>query len=304
MLHRPVMVVDAVRLLNVKSGGIYLDATGGTGGFSRAILNELEDGRLITIDLDRESLELMRKELGGDRRLTLVQGNFADCSSILSQNGVDKLDGAIADLGMSSYQLENPLRGFSHRSDSPLDMRFDPDGQYPRVSDIIRDEPEERLREIIAHYGQQPGASKLAREIKKRTPRTTFQLADIVKKHFPAAQRQKALARVFMSFRIAVNREMENLEEFLEAVLKLLKPGGRLVTLSYHSLEDRIVKDFMKRESVDCLCPPEVIRCVCHHKRNLKILTPHPLRPSQSEVEENPRARSAKMRAGERILDI
>ncbi|MBL7190098.1 16S rRNA (cytosine(1402)-N(4))-methyltransferase RsmH [bacterium] len=299
--HSTVMLNETIKLLAVKPAGVYLDATVGTGGCSRAILDSLnENGRLISIDLDEEALKIVEAELGKDSRISLVHGNFSDCKIILSQLGISKLDGMTADLGLSSLQLDSPLKGFSYRFDAPLDMRFDSRSSYTAL-DLIRNSSAQQLAEIIARYGEQRGAVRIAKAIKSCKPVATTQLAGIICKTAPRGNRDKILARVFQSFRIAVNRELENLQAFLEASSSLLKPGGRLATLSYHSLEDRIVKNFLKRESSDCICPPEAPQCGCGHRAQFKIITKKPVTPSELEKVNNPRSRSAKMRAGERI---
>lgn len=295
------MLDEAVGLLVSSPEGIYLDGTGSTGGHSEEILKRLSGGRLITLDLDRKALDIASNRLKNNSNLLLLHANFAETKRILPRLNINGLSGALLDLGLSSFCLDDPQRGFSHRLDGRLDMRFDPEGGMNSAAEMIEKLSEEDLTAIIRNFGEQSRGGKIARAIKVKKPQTTSELAEIVTRIVPHTQREKSLARVFQAFRISVNREMDNLKRFLEDAVNFLISGGRLVVISYHSLEDRMVKGFLSRESKDCICPPELPVCRCGHNASFKILTKHPITPSAAEIAMNPRARSARLRAGERL---
>jgi len=298
VVHVPVLLDEVVNWLRPRSGGRYIDATVGGGGHAIGILKASSpEGKLLGIDSDPEAIALARKNLAGyGARATLVKGNFADLEKIAARFGFFPADGVLFDLGLSSIQLSSPERGFSFRLNGPLDMRFDPEAPKTAsyfVNEITVDE----LAEILYRYGEEKQAKRIASAIVKNRPiSTTRQLAEVVEKVVGHRRRTHPATKTFMALRIAVNDELKALSEALPQALNILAPGGRLAVISYHSLEDRIVKGFFRRESKDCICPPEALICTCNHKATLKILTPKPIRPSAEEVAKNPRSRSAKLR--------
>lgn len=302
MLHRPVLLREVVEGLAVKPGGLYIDATVGAGGHAEAILEaSAPDGCLLGIDADDEAVRLASERLArfGDR-VVVIQGNFAELEHLAKSEGFFQVDGILFDLGFASFQVENPERGFSFYADGPLDMRYDRSRRRSAYH-IVNRTKEEELAEIIRRYGEEPRARRIARAIVEARPiRTTLELARIVEQVVGSGGRIHPATRVFQAIRIAVNDELATLEAALPQAVSLLKPGGRLAVISFHSLEDRIVKEFFRRESRDCICPPEVPVCGCNHKATLKVITSKPIRPSDEEVKANPRSRSARLRIAER----
>lgn len=291
-----------------RAGGVYVDATVGDGGHSRSILSCLGgDGFLIGIDRDEEALQragLNLKCFTG--KYMLVNENFSNLRKVLNQSGYFSVDGVLLDLGVSSYQLEETSRGFSYREDMALDMRMDRKLTVT-AADILKRSSREELAGILKEYGEERWASRIASLIveyrKKQEIDSTGKLAKIIREAVPGGNRRKGhpAKRVFQALRIAVNREMEHLDGFLSGCCGFLNEGGRVCIISYHSLEDRRVKSFFREESRSCICPPEIPECICHKRPGLKILTPRPVRPSVPEVSANPRARSARLRAAEKI---
>lgn len=306
--HQPVMVAESLTLLKVRPGGRYIDATFGGGGHTRAILEaSAPDGRVLALDADPAAVargEALAQEVGP--RLTVRHGNFADIARLARAAGFDAVDGVLMDLGFSSFQIEEPARGFSFQRPGPLDMRFDPT-TGPSAREIVNTWDEEDLARILFEYGEEPKARRIARAIvaaRREGPiETTDQLAAIVERAV-GGRRGRAIhpaTRTFQALRIAVNRELEVLEKGLAGAVDVLAPGGRLVVIAFHSLEDRIVKQFFRTESRDCICPPGTPVCVCGHRARLRVITPKPLRPSEAEQARNPRSRSARLRAAERL---
>jgi 16S rRNA (cytosine1402-N4)-methyltransferase len=301
------MVREVIDLLRPEPQKRYLDGTLGGGGHTEAILTHSSpDGEVLGLDLDDAALAAAAERLSGfESRLTMRQANFATARPILSEIGWRSVDGIVLDLGVSSYQLDAPERGFSFRSRAELDMRMDR-RQSLNAYEIVNTFPVSELQRILRDYGEEPQARRIALALAaartSRAIRTTEELAEIVARvkgqrqrdHHPATQ-------TFQALRIAVNQELENLAHFLRDGYDLLRPGGRMVIISFHSLEDRLVKNALRKWNRDCLCPPRTPICRCGWSRKVKMLTKKPLSPSPSEVKANPRARSAKLRAVERI---
>lgn len=305
MQHVPVLFNEVLDILNPISGGLYLDGTVGAGGHSRGILERSSpDGRLMGFDRDPAALALAGENLTEfSGRFELIQSSYHEFLPYLNNRNWHSVDGILIDLGLSSMQLDKPERGFSFRFEAPLDMRFDP-GQSLTAADLVNQLQREELREIISEYGEEKFASRIANAIVSRRPiSNTTELASLIQETVPGPRsRIHPATRTFQALRIAVNRELEVLKEFLPRAVEVLKPGGRLVVIAFHSLEDRIVKEFLRKESKDCICPPEIPICVCDHQAAVKELTRRPVRPEEDEVESNPRARSAKLRAAEKIF--
>jgi 16S rRNA (cytosine1402-N4)-methyltransferase len=305
VVHEPVMVEEVIAALNVQPGGRYVDCTLDGGGHAERILDaSAPGGSLLGIDADRDVLELARRRLRRfDGSLIVVEDNFRQVDSICIDNGFAPVNGILFDLGLSSHQLASASRGFSFRIDSPLDMRFGPD-QETTASYWVNEAPEEELSEVIWRFGEERQSRRIARSIVNRRPLgTTLELAKAVEQAVgrrPGSQSHPA-TKTFQALRIAVNQELASLIEALPRAHGLLGFGSRMVVISYHSLEDRIVKQFFAREARDCICPPGQPVCTCGHKATLKPVTRGVLTPSLAEIARNPRARSAKLRAAERI---
>ena len=308
MEHVSVLLDECIRYLDIKPDGIYVDGTLGMGGHSEAIASRLTTGRLIGIDRDDRALAFAGKRLArfGDR-VTLRKGNFSDLGALLDSAGVDKADGMLFDLGVSSPQLDNAERGFSYSQDAPLDMRMDETAPLT-AAEILNEWSEAELRSIFWRYGEERYAGRIAAAITARreeTPlRTTGELVDIIRKTMPAAalrEKQHPAKRCFQALRIAVNDELGSLERMLEQAPDRLAPGGRLLIISFHSLEDRIVKEAIRRRENGCTCPKDFPVCTCGFVQTLRSITRKPVTPSQKETERNPRARSAHLRIAEKV---
>jgi len=289
-------------------GEVIVDGTVGGGGHAELILRELgPTGRLIGIDCDKEAIELAAKQLGPRPNVTLVHENFRHLNEILDSIGIPEVDGLLLDLGVSSFQLQEATRGFSFMAEGPLDMRMDK-RQSVTAADIVNTFSEIEIADILKHNGEERDARKIARAIVRERSRkpilTTTELADIVRRsvpHRPGRARIDPATRTFQALRIEVNAELENLAKALEDALPRLKQRGRICIISFHSLEDRIVKRTFARAARGCICPPEFPQCICGRKPFLRILTPRPVRPSREEIAVNPRSRSARLRAAERV---
>ncbi|MGC9363403.1 MAG: 16S rRNA (cytosine(1402)-N(4))-methyltransferase RsmH [Fidelibacterota bacterium] len=304
-IHEPVLLKEAMQLLVSKPDGIYLDATLGTGGHFKELSNHLNEyAFLIGIDADSAAIYYCSENLQIPQNHLFLHSNFNQIRKICFRQGNIKVDGMIMDLGLSSFGLANPQRGFSYATDGPLDMRFSQD-QQQTAADIVNQAELSELIRIFQEYGEEHHSRAIARLIIKarsKSPiKTTSQLAALVKQKAVEPHVNKTLSRIFQALRIAVNRELEVLKQTLKDSIEILNPGGRLVIITYHSLEDRLVKNFFKTESRDCICPPEFPVCQCHHQAVFNILTPKPLRPSKTEISQNARARSAQLRAVERL---
>ncbi len=306
--HIPVLLDDSLRLLNVQPGGVYVDCTTGLGGHAEAIACRLNGkGKLIALDRDSDSLEQARSTLKPfGSSILFLQENFKNLPLVLSHLGIPRIDGCLFDLGVSRYQLTSRDRGFSFREDGPLDMRMDRQ-QVTTAEHLINRMTEEELADIFREYGEEPRARRIARTIVEqrqvRRIRTTGELADLVAgiKGFRKGQRIHPATKVFQALRIEVNQELEDLDRFLEQVISLLNVGGRLVVISFHSLEDRIVKRTFRLAAGKCICFKPSDRCACPRIKRVSILTKKPITPSPEESAINPSARSSKLRSIERI---
>jgi 16S rRNA (cytosine1402-N4)-methyltransferase len=308
--HLPVLAEEVITMLAPASGSLQIDATVGGGGHTERILEATDpDGRLLGLDADSAAIDRVRRRLARyGERLVLRQSNFRELGRVAPEAGFGAVDGCLFDLGLSSFQLADGERGFGIRTGGPLDMRFDPSRGVP-ASELLASLDERELTALFRRYGEEPYAPRIARAIvSARTSEpidTAERLVAIVEHVAPAAPRGRRrihpATRVFQALRIAVNDELEALELALADAVELLRPGGRLVVLSYHSLEDRIVKRFLAAERRGCTCPPQAPACVCGRLPRLRLVTRPSLAPSASEIAANPRARSARLRAAERI---
>jgi len=306
--HRPVLLQEVLELIRPREEGVYVDCTLGGAGHSQAILNaSAPGGRLIGLDQDADAIRAAAQRLAGfGGRATLVQANFADLPKVLSDLGL-KADGILYDLGVSSYQLDNPGRGFSYQHDAELDMRMNREAGVT-AGHLVNNLPAGELAEIIRLYGEEKFASRIASFIvsaRERGPiTTTGQLVEIIKGAIPARHRREGphpAKRTFQALRIAVNGELEVLGKALREMADCLRPGGRACVITYHSLEDRMVKEAFREMAVSCTCPRDFPVCVCGSKPLVKLIKPGGITPSAREIEENPRARSARLRVAERL---
>jgi len=309
--HVPVLADEVIAALAPVAGSRHVDATLGGGGHAERILQASDpDGRLLGLDADGAAIARVRERLAPrfGTRLHLRQANFRELATVAPDEGFDAVDGCLFDLGLSSFQLADEARGFGIRTGGPLDMRFDTSRGVP-AADLLATLDVAELTALLRRYGEEPFAGRIARaivETRRTTPvRTAEELAAIVARvapsRAPGRRRIHPATRVFQALRIAVNEELDALQAGLAAAVDLLRPGGRLVVLSYHSLEDRIVKRFLQAERRGCICPPEAPVCVCGREPRLRLLSPKGVVPSDAEITANPRARSARLRAAERL---
>jgi 16S rRNA (cytosine1402-N4)-methyltransferase len=306
--HLSVLPEEVIRFLIPEDGKTYLDGTLGGGGHAALILEKAPEALLIGIDRDQAALAAAGARLAPhEKHIRLVHGDFADVAGHLNSLGIEALDGFILDLGVSSHQLDTRERGFSFQQEAPLDMRMDT-SSGETAADLVNTLPERELERIIAEYGEERWAKRIAsfivRERAESTITTTFRLVDIIKGAVPKAkwdERIHPATRTFQALRIAVNSELDSLEKGMRAALDLLKPGGRGVIISFHSLEDRIVKHIFREYAEGCTCPRQMPVCVCGKQPRVKVLTGRPVTATQAETDENPRARSAKLRAVEKL---
>ncbi len=307
--HKPVLLDECLEALHIKPDGIYLDGTLGRAGHSLEIARRLSDkGRLIGVDRDETALEAAQQrlqEFAG--RVTLVHSNFSAIHSILDELGIDKIDGMLFDLGVSSPQLDDAGRGFSYMHDAPLDMRMDRTAALTAY-DVVNGWSYEELRRILFEYGEERYAPVIAKHIVRQREtapiETTAQLTELIRQAMPPValrEKQHPAKRSFQAIRIAVNGELDELEPMMEAAAERLRPEGRLAVISFHSLEDRIIKKTMQRLATGCTCPPEFPVCVCGKKPKMKLITRKPIVSSAAELEYNHRARSAKLRVAEKL---
>ena len=304
--HTPVLVAEVIKALNVQPGGRYIDGTVGGGGHAAAILEHSQPGgQLLGIDADPEAIKIARARLAVYAgSILLINESFVNLQAICYKHDFLPVHGILLDLGLSSFQLEAEGRGFSFQHDAPLDMRFNP-GQKLTAADIVDTYSETELARLIRTYGEESFSHQIARLIVRERPiKSTLHLARLVEQAVGGRRgRIHPATKTFQALRIAVNQELENLESALAQAVDLLGFEGRLVVISYHSLEDRIVKQFMRRESQDCICPPGIPTCVCGHTAKLRLVQKKVVIPSLAEVQANPRSRSARLRVAERIIN-
>ncbi len=309
--HLPVMREEVVTALRPRAGARFIDATFGGGGHTALLLeSSAPDGRVVAIDADPEAqsrAEVIRASLDDPNRLVLVQANFSEISSVAEQHRFTDVDGILFDLGLSSFQLDDPERGFAFRTDGPLDMRMNPD-THPSAAELIATIDELSLMRLLREYGEEPRARQIARAIVQEREKepivSTAQFAALVEKAVGGRRGAKThpATRTFQAVRIAVNQELDSIERGVRSAIDLLAPGGRLVTIAFHSLEDRLVKRIIQEESATCVCPPEIPVCVCEATPRLRRVGGS-RKPSSAEIAHNPRARSAIMRIAERLPD-
>jgi len=302
-IHVPVLMEETLDGLQVGAGGRYIDCTLGTGGHARVILEKsAPNGTLLGIDLDAQAIEVARTRLAPyEGRIKLVHDNFSRLEKIAAEQGFIPANGVVLDLGISSVQLHQQERGFSFQKEGPLDMRFDLEAEIT-ANHLVNELREKDLANILASYGEEPRAKAIARAIVRNRPlETTLELANLVVRTVGRRRKLHPATKTFQALRMAVNEELRALSEVLPQTLNILTSGARMAIITFHSLEDRLVKRFMVQESQDCVCPPELPTCACHHQRTLRILTKKPIRPSPTEIRENPRCRSAKLRIATRL---
>ncbi len=306
--HKSVLLNETIEGLNVRKGKIYLDGTLGGAGHSYEILKKLDKtGLLIGIDQDQEALKAARERLSEFKNVEYFNLNYIDFEKALDELGIEKIDGVLLDIGVSSYQFDNPERGFSYRFDAPLDMRMDKSLEIS-AKDIVNTYSEDEITEIIREYGEEKWASRISKYIvqerKNKKIDTTFELVEIIKNAIPAGARRNGphpAKRTFQALRIEVNKELDVLNNSIDKFVHRLNPGGRIAIITFHSLEDRIVKNSFKYLEKDCICPPTSPICTCNKKREIKIITRKPITASEEELKENNRSHSAKLRIAEKL---
>lgn len=300
MIHIPVLLKEVIEAIKVVPGGQYIDCTLGGGGHSAAILEQ--GGQVLGIDIDPQAIELARERLHPySKKAILINDSYENLEEICNRTGFHSTGGVLFDLGMSSLQLDDTKRGFSFQHEAPLNMCYNP-SQEITAATIVNTFPRKEIADIIKRYGEDRRGNEIARSIVAKRPlNTTLELAAAVARAVGTRGRIHPATKTFQAIRIAVNRELERLKIALKQALNVLDIGGRIVVISYHSLEDRLVKDFFRMESQSCLCPPRTPVCICSHHATLKLITKRVVTPTHTEVLANPRSRSAKMRAAERI---
>jgi 16S rRNA (cytosine1402-N4)-methyltransferase len=308
-IHKPVLLAETLELLKPQANQIYVDATLGLGGHTEAILSSSAETKVVGIDQDTQAIEFAKERLEKfGERVEIFHSNFSEIKQVLADAGIEKVDGVLADLGVSSLQFDSETRGFSFRFDAPLDMRMNADSDAETAAELLENLSEEEIADIIYKYGEERFSRRIARRIVWKRElgepvKTTRELAETVEKAIGRGKKDKIhpATKTFQALRIAVNGELEILEQFIRDGVDVLKKEGRLVLITFHSLEDRIVKQTMQKLSGKCSCPPRLPICACGAKKEVEILTKKPLVPDEKELEENPRARSAKLRACRKI---
>lgn len=305
--HVSIMLNECIEGLNIKKDGIYVDGTMGGAGHSSEIVKRLDNGLLIGIDQDTDALRASKERLKNYNNVKFVHNNFCNIKEVLSELNISGVDGILLDLGVSSYQLDTPERGFSYMHDAKLDMRMNKDAELSAY-EVVNGYSKEELQYIIKEYGEDKWASRIAdfivRQRNKKPIETTFELVEVIKAAIPASARREGphpAKRTFQAIRIEVNKEIEILENAINDCLDVLNKGGRLCVITFHSLEDRIVKNVFKKRQNPCECPPSFPVCMCNKRADIEIITKKPIIPSDEEIEFNPRSRSAKLRIAEKI---
>ncbi|EIW00870.1 16S rRNA (cytosine(1402)-N(4))-methyltransferase RsmH [Thermoanaerobacter siderophilus] len=304
--HKSVLLKETIEYLNIKPEGIYVDGTLGGGGHSEEILKRLTTGKLIAIDRDLDAIKASKERLKNYKNVEYINDNFKNIKEILKSLDIDKVDGILLDLGVSSYQLEEVERGFSYMKDAPLDMRMDKNSPFSAY-DVVNKYSQQELERVIREYGEEKWASRIAKFIAKEREKgeikTTFQLVEIIKNAVPASARREGphpAKRTFQAIRIEVNEELKGLDKAIEDMVEVLRGKGRIAIITFHSLEDRIVKNTFKKLENPCTCPHN-IPCTCGKEPLIKIITKKPVLPSKEEIETNSRSRSAKLRVAEKL---
>ncbi len=303
--HISVLLTESIEALAIKPDGIYVDGTAGGAGHSTQIAKRLTTGRLIAIDKDPDAVKIATERLSPYPCAQVVRADFSEVKGVLSNLDIEQIDGMLLDLGVSSYQLDTPDRGFSYRQDGPLDMRMSAQG--PSAEELVNTASEQELAKILWEYGEERYSRRIAQAIvaarQQRPITTTFELVDVIKSALPAAAMRDAhpARRTFQALRIAVNGELEILDGALTDAFNLLKPGGRLCVITFHSLEDRITKQNFASQCKGCTCPPEFPVCVCGNVPKGRLVSKKPIEPSEEELKNNPRSRSAKLRVIEKL---
>ena len=304
--HIPVLKQKSIDLLCIKKGGIYVDATVGGGGHTEAMFEKENDIQVIAFDHDNEAINYAQKRLSHfSDRIIFIQKNFSYLSSALALNRIDHIDGILYDLGFSSHQIDQD-RGFSYIKDDVLDMRMNRHNGKLTAYEIVNFYPQDQLERLLHDYSEDRLWRRISKAIlqarKEKKIGTTKELREVIENVIPQDKAFKTLSRVFQAFRIEVNKELDALKKSLESSIEVLQKGGRIVVISYQSLEDRIVKQFFKYENLDCVCPAYFPRCICKKEKTLNIITKKPITPDGEEIKKNPRARSAKLRVAEKCL--
>jgi 16S rRNA (cytosine1402-N4)-methyltransferase len=310
MAHIPVLLNEVCEQLQLKNGDVAIDGTAGAGGHTIELAKQVSPkGKVIAIDKDTAALELAKKKLKDfSKNVSLFHGNYDNLKQITLDNDVSQVQGILLDLGLSSMQLDEGNRGFSFNKSAELDMRFDLSAELT-AKEVVNHYTEKELIEIFRQYGEEKLASPIAKkivELRKEKPiSTTEELAEIISKvyrrFYKRDSRTHPATKIFQALRIEVNQELESVKKVLPDAIEMLSPGGRLAVISYHSLEDKIIKDFFKKETIDCICPPSFPVCQCGHQKSIKLVNKKPIIPSDKEIRENPRSRSAKLRVVEKI---
>ncbi len=306
--HKPIMVEEIIRGLKIKKNGIYIDGTLGGAGHSLEIVKKLDKGKIIGIDQDISAVKEAKKVLKDyEDKTIIVHDNYINIENILNEIKIEKVDGILLDLGVSSYQLDEGKRGFSYHQDARLDMRMNRDASFTAWN-VVNEYDEKSLGKVIWNYGEEKWANRIAKfiveERKIKTIDTTLELVEVIKKAIPKGARSEGghpARKTFQAIRIEVNKELDVLEKILPNMCNLLNIGGRICIITFHSLEDKIVKNIYKELNKECVCPPDFPICICDKKKEIEIITKKPIIPSKEEIENNPRARSAKLRIAEKV---
>ncbi|MBS3740761.1 MAG: 16S rRNA (cytosine(1402)-N(4))-methyltransferase RsmH [Candidatus Cloacimonetes bacterium] len=301
--HQPVMLDKSIELLNIKPGGIYVDATAGGGGHLNKLCNEQSDIKIFAMDRDEEAINAAKKRCKHFDNITYINKNFSYLTSALALNRITKIDGILFDLGMSTHQLQSNGRGFSYKKNEKLDMRMNQNSHLTAFK-VVNYYKSDMLAKVLKEYSEDRAWKRIWKKIlaarEEKEIKTTHDLKKLIESVISTKNKNKTLSRIFQALRIEVNQELDNLKKALEESIEVLDTKGRIVVISYHSLEDRIVKNFFVYQNKECVCPPKAPFCICDKEKKLEIITKKPLRPSEEEIAQNPASRSAKLRAGER----